>query len=83
MKEKVIEANGYRDEKDLKRKLGDNYSISLQQMIEAFAFKNASNVVSVRDLHKPTQQVKNLQEKSKIERDKFFVYENRMVIKHI
>jgi adenine-specific DNA-methyltransferase len=77
LKEKVLEANGYKSEKELKLSLGDKYAVALQQMIEEYAFKNASNVVSVRDLHKPTQQVSDLQERSKIERDKFFVYDKQ------
>lgn len=77
LKEKVINENGYTNEKELKKTFGENYKFALQQMIEDFAFKNSSNVVSVRDLHKPTQQVKELQEKSKVERDKFFVYDKQ------
>lgn len=77
LKEKVLEANGYKNEKELKASLGDKYAVALQQMIEEYAFINAANVVSVRDLHKPTQQVSDLQEQSKIDRDKFFVYDKQ------
>jgi adenine-specific DNA-methyltransferase len=77
IKEKVLEANGFKSEKGLKGSLGANYAMALQQMTEEFAFNNANNIVSVRDLHKPTQQVKELQEKSKKERNKFFVYEKQ------
>jgi adenine-specific DNA-methyltransferase len=77
LKEKVLLANGYKNEKELKESLGAKYSMALQQMIEEFAFNNANNVVSIRDLHKPTQQVKDLQEKSRKERDKFFVYDKQ------
>lgn len=77
LKEKVLLANGYKSEKELKDSLGPKYAMALQQMIEEFAFSNANNVVSVRDLHKPTLQVKELQEKSKKERDKLFVYDKQ------
>ncbi len=77
LKEKVLEANGYKDEIEVKKEFGSNFKIAIQQMIEVYAFNNANNVVSIRDLHKPTQQVKELQEKSKIERDKFFVYDKQ------
>lgn len=77
LKEKVIEASGFKSEKELKVNLGNRYLGALEKMIEEYAFKNSANVVSVRDLHKPTQQVKDLQEKSKFERDKFFVYDKQ------
>ena len=77
LKEKVLEANGYKNEKELRTTIGDKYLLALQQMIEEFAFKNAENVVSVRDLHKPTQHVKDLQEKSRVEKGRFFVYEKQ------
>ncbi len=77
LKEKVLIANGFKNEKELKSSLGDKYLVALQKMTEEFAFINAANVVSVRDLHKPTQLVKELQEKSKVERNKFFVYDKQ------
>lgn len=77
LKEKTIKENGYHDEKDMKSKLGHNYLSSLELMVEEFAYKNAGNVVSVRDLHKPTPFVKNLQEISKVDRNKIFVYDKQ------
>jgi len=77
IKEKVIQESGCNNEKELKDKLGNAYSTSLQQMIEDYAYKNAKNIVSIRDLHKPTHQVKILQEKSKIDRNKIFVYDKQ------
>lgn len=77
LKDKVLEINGYKDEKELKDNLGKNYKIALDLMTEKFAFQNANDVVSVRDLHKPTKTVKDLQDKSKHERDKIFVYEKQ------
>ncbi|MFC3161347.1 adenine-specific DNA-methyltransferase [Chryseobacterium arachidis] len=77
LKEKVIKENGYENEKELKSKLGKNYLLSLQQMIEDYAYKNANNIVSLRDLHKPTQQIKSLQDKSKNDRNQIFVYDKQ------
>lgn len=77
LKEKVLEANGYINEKELKASLGNKYAVALKQMVEDYAFKNANNVVSVRDLHKPTQQVSDIQKQSKIIRNKFFVYDKQ------
>ena len=77
LKEKVLLANGFNSERELKESLGAKYTMALQQMIEEFAFNNANNVVSIRDLHKPTQQVKELQDKSRKEKNKFFVYDKQ------
>jgi len=77
LKQKVIVANGFKDEKEFKKALGEKVDITLQKMIEDFAFANANKVVSIRDLHKPTQQVKNLQDISRVERDKFFIYDKK------
>ncbi len=77
LKEKVLLVNGFNSEKELKDSIGPRYAMALQQMIEEFSFNNANNVVSIRDLHKPTQQVRELQEKSKKERNKFFVYDKQ------
>lgn len=77
LKEKVIQENGYKNEKELKNKLGKNYLLFLQQMIEDYAYQNCNNIVSVRDLHKPTQLIKKLQDKSKIDRNRIFVYDKQ------
>ena len=74
LKTKVLEHNNFKSEREAKKHFGEGYSYAIQKMIEDFAFSNADNVVSIRDLHKPTQQVKELQDKSRVERDKFFVY---------
>lgn len=74
LKDKVLEFNGFKDEKSFKVKYGENYKSILETLTDEFAFNNSENVVSVRDLHKPTKQVKELQDKSKKERNKFFVY---------
>jgi len=43
-------------------------------MLEDFAFRNAENVVSIRDPHKPTEKVKELMEESK-RKDKLIEYQ--------
>lgn len=67
LKEKVISDAGFASEAEAKRKYGDLWSSIIKVMIEDFAYKNASNVVSVRDPHKPTDKLKELMSKSKNE----------------
>ncbi|MBP9779536.1 site-specific DNA-methyltransferase [Candidatus Gracilibacteria bacterium] len=77
IKEKVLNHYNYKDEKEAKAILGKFYKHAYKQMLEDFAFDFADNIVSIRDLHKPTQQMKDLQDLSKKERDKFFVYKKQ------
>jgi adenine-specific DNA-methyltransferase len=67
LKEKVISDAGFANEAEAKKKYGDLWSSIIKVMIEDFAYKNASNVVSVRDPHKPTEKLKELMTKSKNE----------------
>lgn len=67
LKEKVISDAGFASEAEAKKKYGDLWSSIIKVMIEDFAYKNASNVVSVRDPHKPTEKLKELMTKSKNE----------------
>lgn len=67
LKEKVINDAGFTSEKEAKKKYGDLWSSIIKVMIEDFAYKNASNVVSIRDPHKPTEKLKELMSKSKNE----------------
>ena len=67
LKEKVISDAGFASEAEAKKKYGDLWSSIVKVMIEDFAYKNASNVVSVRDPHKPTEKLKDLMTKSKNE----------------
>lgn len=67
LKEKVISEAGFASEAEAKKKYGDLWSSIIKVMIEDFAYKNASNVVSVRDPHKPTDKLKDLMTKSKNE----------------
>jgi adenine-specific DNA-methyltransferase len=67
LKEKVISNAGFASEAEAKKKYGDLWSSILKVMIKDFAYKNASNVVSVRDPHKPTEKLKDLMTKSKDE----------------
>ncbi len=74
LKEVVIKSLNFINESEIKKKYGDAYKVVLQQFIADFAFKHAEEVVSIRDLHKPSKVVKDIQEKSRIERDKIFTY---------
>lgn len=65
IKEKVISNAGFANELEAKKKYGDLWSSIIKVMIEDFAYKNASNVVSIRDPHKPTEKLKDLMVKSK------------------
>jgi len=67
LKEKVISDAGFASEAEARKKYGDLWSSIIKVMIEDFAYKNASNVVSVRDPHKPTDKLKDLMTKSKNE----------------
>ena len=67
LKEKVISDAGFASEVEAKKKYGDLWSSIIKVMIEDFAYKNASNVVSVRDPHKPTEKLKELMSISKNE----------------
>lgn len=65
LKEKVINDAGFTSEAEAKKKYGDLWGSIIKVMIEDFAYKNASNVVSIRDPHKPTEKLKELMAKSK------------------
>lgn len=65
IKEKVIDALGFNSEKEAKNKYGDLWSSVYSAALEDFAYKNAANIVSIRDPHKPTETVKQLIKESK------------------
>jgi adenine-specific DNA-methyltransferase len=77
LKDKVLENAGYKNEKEFKVKMGETAALMLERLTEKFAFNNAQNVVSIRDLHKPTKQVKELQDRSRETRDTIFVYDKQ------
>ena len=77
IKEKVLKESCFKKESDLKNKFGDSYKIILQKLIADFAFKNAERVISVRDLHKPTETVRELQEKSRNNNEKLIPYKKK------
>jgi len=77
LKDKVLKENGYKNEKDLKAKFGAVSDIVLLRLMSEFAFSHAKNVVSIRDLHKPSAKVKELQEKSRKERNKIITYKKQ------
>jgi adenine-specific DNA-methyltransferase len=65
IREKVIKDLGFKDEKEAKAKYGNLWSRLYPILLEDFTYKNAENVVSVRDPHKPTETVKKLMKESK------------------
>ena len=67
LKEKVINDAGFANLAEAKKKYGDLWNSIIKVMIEDFAYKNSSNVVSIRDPHKPTEKLKELMAKSKNE----------------
>ena len=67
LKEKVIKNAGFANEAEAKIKYGDLWSSIIKVMIEDFAYNNASNIVSIRDPHKPTEKLRELMFKSKNE----------------
>lgn len=60
IKEKVILDSGFSNEKEAKQKFGKLWSSISKVMIEDFAYKNAKDIVSIRDPHKPTDKLKKL-----------------------
>ena len=77
IKQKVLEINGFKTEKEAKDKYKETYQYIMESLIADFAFDNSENVVSVRDLHKPTQTVKELQDKSRREKGKLIPYKKQ------
>jgi len=77
LKEVVLKENGYKSEKELKDKYGAISDIAINKLISDFAFSHADKVVSIRDLHKPSDKVKELQEKSRKHRDKIIPYKKQ------
>ncbi len=77
LKDIVLKENGYKNEKELKDKYGDSAEIVLKKLISDFAYSHPDEIVSIRDLHKPSDRVKQLQEKSKQDRDTIFPYEKQ------
>ncbi|MGN0730899.1 MAG: site-specific DNA-methyltransferase [Treponema sp.] len=63
-----------KSEKELKVQFGDMYKTVINQMIATYAFDNADNIISIRDLHKPTEKMKELQELSRINRNTIYTY---------
>jgi len=67
IKEKVLLHAGFTSEAEARKKYGELWGSILKVMIEDFAYKNAANVVSIRDPHKPTEKLKELMLRSKTE----------------
>lgn len=78
---KVYEASGITigntpqaSNKNAKEKWGEHWKVIRHQIIANFALEFADRVVSIRDPHKPSQKIKDLLEKSKLETEKVFTY---------
>lgn len=65
IKDALLEQMGFTSEKEAKKKYGTLWKSISKELIQQFAFENASRVVSVRDPHKPTATVKELMAKSR------------------
>ena len=77
LKDKVLQENGYKNEKELKEKYKEASDMVLLRLMSDFAFSNPENVVSIRDLHKPSEKVKELQERSRQEKNKIIPYKKQ------
>jgi len=77
LKEVVLKKNGYKNEKELKNKYGTISSTVMNKLISDFAFSHADEVISIRDLHKPSDKVRELQERSRKYRDKIIPYKKQ------
>lgn len=75
IKEKAILAAGFNSEREIKERFGDAAKPFIEQLIAQFAFENSENIVSIRDLHKPTDKVKELQEQSRKNGNKIIAYD--------
>ena len=65
IKQAVLDDAGFGSEREAKEQYGSSWRIILEHLIEDFAFKHATDVVSIRDPHKPTDTVKQLMERSR------------------
>ena len=74
IKTKVLELNGFSSESEAKKKYKEGYKLVMRNMIAEYAFNNANKIVSIRDLHKPSDKVRQLQLKSKENKGKIYVY---------
>lgn len=57
--------------------LGKNWKENRSEFIEKFANNNFEHIVSFKDLHKPTKEIKELMNKSKKDRDKVFIHKRK------
>jgi adenine-specific DNA-methyltransferase len=60
---------------EAKQKLGENWKETREQYIVQFANNNFENIVSFKDLHKPTTKIKTIMNESRKNRDKVYIYE--------
>lgn len=77
LKDRVLQENGYKSEKEFKEKYKNVSDLVLFRLMADFAFSHSENVVSIRDLHKPSEKIKELQNQSRKERNKIFPYKKQ------
>lgn len=65
----------HQSNKNAKKKWGEYWKVIRDQMIAAFALENPEVVVSIRDPHKPTKELKKLLAQSKKKKDTVLVYD--------
>ena len=66
IKDAMLKSIGFSSEAEARKSYGTSlWSIIKDGLISQYAYDNATNVVSVRDPHKPTEQVKKLMRASK------------------
>lgn len=62
---------------EAKKKFGNNWKLFREIEMRNFALKNNEKVISFRDVHKPSDKIKELMSLSKQNPDKVFVYERK------
>lgn len=75
IREIIYEQMGFKSWHDAKREWGHDWKVIRKSLCGSFALKNADRVVSIRDPHKPSEAIKELLEKSKLQRNQVFVLE--------
>lgn len=65
IKEKVLQEINFKNEKEAISKFGTAWKSVYKSMLSDFAYKNAENIVSIRDPHKPTEKFQKILDISK------------------
>ena len=65
----------YSSWKDCEKEFGKYWKGFRKELKAQYAFENRNSVISTKDLHKPSQTIKDIMQKSKIQRDEVFEIE--------